>query len=347
MPRDSTSTPSRDRRFTPSAARGRVSRGSSWCLTEKELIVALFPQNVKAYLAAGRISSRWPRPRRWRSCSGRSPGRWSSATWTRRSCSALIYPMVQMGVSSLRASCSGKGSTWTCRSCLRPRRSTNTFGRVGYSVRRTQGRDRDHHAAEPAGCRGGDCAADGDMDSPFESGKIPGDGGPFRPEPANRVSQRAPAAGRTGTSLEAEKLRSLKTVVKHQQQRLRNENREGQGVRPTLHFSLCTFHFALLAVTGQVSAIVALRGASILVTLCSLEGGTSYRRSQEVRVPLLCAALENSRQKAEPLLALANGFLPAGKRCSHVAAVVTAGVATIADTWPVTSESASGVITGG
>ena len=45
------------------------------------------------------------------------------------------------------------------------------------------------------------------------SRKLPGHSGPYRPERANRVSERAPAAGRPGAGLEAEKLRRLKRTV--------------------------------------------------------------------------------------------------------------------------------------
>ena len=89
MPRDPTNTPSQARRSSPSSVpEGDFPVAPSWCLTDKELIVALFPQNVKAYLVAGAgfpVAGRGPRG--GGTAGVCSPARWSSATRTRRSCS--------------------------------------------------------------------------------------------------------------------------------------------------------------------------------------------------------------------------------------------------------------------
>ena len=59
--RSSTSTQAGRKIYCLQIPRNGSRSPPSWCLTDKELIVALFPQNVKAYLSRRRGSSRWPR----------------------------------------------------------------------------------------------------------------------------------------------------------------------------------------------------------------------------------------------------------------------------------------------
>ena len=47
----------------------------AWCLTDKEFVVAVGAQSIKAYLCARPISNRWPECRRWqRPARQRRPG---------------------------------------------------------------------------------------------------------------------------------------------------------------------------------------------------------------------------------------------------------------------------------